>query len=130
MNKYYDSPGGIPGEFNLTRDGRRGRYNRQVPVASTGIAGNNGGTANNNTGSSAGNSAGNTGTRRPRSGCGDDAAGRYGLTDLPVAMTYAPVQNFNGLYEPAQALARGTMFSALDLPLLAVGNGTGGKRRG
>ena len=34
----------------------------------------------------------------------------------PLAMVYAPKQPFEELYEPGEALARGTLFAALDLP--------------
>lgn len=52
----------------------------------------------------------------------------WGVCDYPLAMVYAPVQAFRGLYDPRVALSRGTMFCELDLPLEAVANGrnTGG----
>ena len=34
----------------------------------------------------------------------------------PLAMVYSPKQAFEALYEPTEALARGTLFAALDLP--------------
>ena len=50
-------------------------------------------------------------------GCGD---GSWGLCAHPVAMVYAPCQLFRALYDPATALAHGTLFSELDLPLGAA----------
>ncbi len=44
----------------------------------------------------------------------------WGLAKHPLAMVYAPCQGFIGLYDPDTALARGTIFSELDLPLEAV----------
>ena len=35
---------------------------------------------------------------------------------LPLGMTYAPMQVFRKLYDPQQALCRGTLFCELDLP--------------
>ena len=67
-----------------------------------------------------------------RGGAGSGrAAGSYGLTGYPVGAVYAPIQTFEGIYDPAEALARGTIFAALDLPLSGVPGGTeGGGRRG
>lgn len=42
-----------------------------------------------------------------------------------LAMVYSPRQTFRGLYNPQEALSRGTLFEELDKPLLA---GKGGKR--
>ena len=47
-------------------------------------------------------------------GCGPNS---WGLTDHPVAMVYAPCQDYRALYDPATALERGTLFTELDLPL-------------
>lgn len=47
-------------------------------------------------------------------GCGE---GSWGLNEYPLAMVYAPCQSFRGLYDPATALHRGTLFTELDLPL-------------
>lgn len=41
----------------------------------------------------------------------------------PLALASVPMQKFEKLYPPAMALARGTLFSALDLPF----KGGGGK---
>jgi len=35
---------------------------------------------------------------------------------LPLAIASLPMQEFEGLYTPEDALERGTMFAALDLP--------------
>ncbi len=61
-------------------------------------------------------------------GCGTGINSRYGLTDRPVGSVYAPLHDFDGLYDPEKALKRGTLFSSLDLPL-EVASG-GGKCRG
>ena len=50
-------------------------------------------------------------------GCGKSTASRYGLTDRPVGSVYAPLQEFDGIYDPERGLKRGTLFAALDLPL-------------
>ena len=43
-------------------------------------------------------------------------------TEMPsLAMVYAKLQRFDGVYEPGEALARGTLFSALDKPFTAGG---------
>ena len=47
-------------------------------------------------------------------GCGPHSRG---LSEYPLAMVYAPCQAFRGLYDPQNALSRGTLFSELDLPL-------------
>ena len=54
-------------------------------------------------------------------GCGPDS---WGLSEYPLAMVYAPCQTFRGLYDPATALSRGTLFTELDLPLGQKGCGT------
>ncbi len=40
----------------------------------------------------------------------------WGLEGYPLAMVYAPYQQFKDIYEPDRALARGTLFAELDLP--------------
>lgn len=45
-------------------------------------------------------------------GCGE---GSWGLSGHPLAMVYAPCQDFRALYDPATALNRGTLFTELDL---------------
>lgn len=45
-----------------------------------------------------------------------------GMTAMPsLAMVYAKLQPFEGTYSPEEALARGTLFSALDMPFTAGG---------
>ena len=38
-----------------------------------------------------------------------------------LAIVYAPMQDFSGLYTPAEGLAHGTLFLALDKPLMGGG---------
>ena len=40
---------------------------------------------------------------------------------LPLAMAYGPVQTWGETYSPEQALCRGTLFPALDLPFMRGG---------
>ena len=44
----------------------------------------------------------------------------WGLASHPLSMVYAPCQSFHSLYDVDTALARGTLFSELDLPLEVV----------
>ncbi len=63
-------------------------------------------------------------------GCGERCGSKWGLEGYPLAMVYAPLQNFCELYEPEKGLSRGTIFSQLDLPLKCVGHyGKGGVTR-
>lgn len=63
-------------------------------------------------------------------GCGERSGSKWGLDGYPLAMVYAPLQNFCALYEPEKGLSRGTIFSQLDLPLKCVGHhGRGGVNR-
>lgn len=66
----------------------------------------------------------------PGRGCGSEAGSRFGVTNRPVGMVYAPLQSFDGIYEKAKALTHGTIFAALDLPFEACGASGGGVRRG
>lgn len=68
-------------------------------------------------------------TPADRAACpGDACAALTGMENPPqaachypsLAIVYAPMQDFTGLYTPAEGLARGTLFAALDKPL-AVG---------
>lgn len=43
------------------------------------------------------------------------------LDDMPVAMAYVPWQKWQQIYEPCQALQRGTIFKELDKPFLGRG---------
>lgn len=61
-------------------------------------------------------------------GCGTNVNSRYGLHDRPLASVYAPLQDFDGLYDLEHALSRGTLFSSLDLPLEVASKG--GRCRG
>ena len=38
------------------------------------------------------------------------------LDDMPLAMSYVPIQHWNTTYPLAKALERGTLFPNLDLP--------------
>ncbi|MCQ2354694.1 MAG: spore coat associated protein CotJA [Clostridia bacterium] len=58
-------------------------------------------------------------------GCGTNAESRYGIDGRPVGSVYAPLQNFEGLYDTCRGLSRGTIFSALDLPLMSACGGSG-----
>lgn len=42
------------------------------------------------------------------------------LEGVQLAMVYSPVQPFQALYSPEEALMRGTVFAELDKPLLEV----------
>ena len=42
---------------------------------------------------------------------------KYGLDGYPLAMVYAPVQEWTQLYCESEGLKRGTIFKQLDLPL-------------
>jgi hypothetical protein len=55
-------------------------------------------------------------------GCGTGMKSLYGLSDRPMGSVYAPLQDFDKLYDHERALMRGTLFSTLDLPL-EVGRG-------
>lgn len=44
----------------------------------------------------------------------------WGLTDYPLAIVYAPLQEWRKLYDNETALSRGTIFEELDLPFLAT----------
>ncbi len=38
------------------------------------------------------------------------------IENMPIAMAYVPFQQWRNIYEPRQALQRGTIFKELDLP--------------
>ena len=56
-------------------------------------------------------------------GCGMGMNSLYGLSDRPMGSVYAPLQDFDKLYDHERALKRGTLFSTLDLPLEVGGGG-------
>ncbi len=43
------------------------------------------------------------------------------LSGMSLAMVYSPCQQFEGLYEPAEALRYGTLFTKLNLPFVGRG---------
>lgn len=47
----------------------------------------------------------------------------FGLSGYPLAMVYAPIQEWKDLYDLDTALVKGTLFSELDLPFLAGNKG-------
>ncbi len=49
-------------------------------------------------------------------------AGRAGQLPLPLAMAYVPPQKWTIVYDNEEALRRGTIFPALDLPFEGGGN--------
>ena len=50
----------------------------------------------------------------------------WGLDNYPLASVYSPIQVWRNLYEPEEALKRGTLFKELDLPFVCGDRGTGG----
>ena len=73
-----------------------------------------------------------------RDGCGASCCERsWGLTDHPLASVYAPLQEFEELYDIDTALVEGTLFKQLNLPVLGSKQGSscgcsicGGTRNG
>ena len=64
-------------------------------------------------------------------GCGcESAAARWGIKGHPLAMMYAPLQEWRSLYDLDTALSRGTLFSELDLPFLGGKCNIGGGKNG
>ncbi len=55
--------------------------------------------------------------------CGEHS---WGLNGYPLAMVYAPCQSFRNLYDVDTALARGTLFGELDLPIETADGKRGG----
>ena len=45
------------------------------------------------------------------------------IDSMPLAYAYVPIQRFRMLYDPENALARGTLFEELDLPKGVYNNG-------
>ena len=54
----------------------------------------------------------------------------WGLSGYPLAMVYAPMQDFTEIYDLETALDRGTVFSQLDLPFMGMTVTKGGKCHG
>ena len=54
----------------------------------------------------------------------------WGLEGYPLASVYAPIQEFDDLYDKETALARGTVFAELDLPFMGDSVYKGGACRG
>ena len=52
--------------------------------------------------------------------------GSWGLVGYPLAMVYAPIQAFEGIYSLDEGLKKGTIFEALDLPFLCGEGSKGG----
>ena len=63
-----------------------------------------------------------TDDNRPNGGMGCPGMKDACLADLPLAYAYVPWQKWRGLYAPADALGRGTLFEELDKPLGVYGN--------
>ncbi len=100
MNKYnFDRAG-----FEVSHGGRRAC----TSCASSEIKGSYGETLNRSVSRQSNDTSG---------GCGSAINSRFGLKDYPVGSVYAPLQDFDGLYDTVRALKRGTLFRALDLPL-------------
>ena len=54
----------------------------------------------------------------------------WGLHGYPLAMVYAPIQDFDDLYDEETALMTGTIFKKLDLPFMGKTVTKGGGCRG
>ncbi len=54
----------------------------------------------------------------------------WGLDGYPLAMVYAPIQEFESLFDMQTALSKGTVFEGLDLPFLGESVYKGGACRG
>lgn len=63
-------------------------------------------------------------------GCGyGTPQNRWGVRERPVAMVYAPLQEWCSIYDADMGLSRGTIFAELDLPFVGC-RGCGGVRHG
>lgn len=60
--------------------------------------------------------------------CQDDTGSQAQMTewpdDMPLAMVYSPQQTFTDIYEDAEGLSRGSLFSDLYFPFEAACRGT------
>lgn len=54
----------------------------------------------------------------------------WGLENYPLASVYAPLQNFDDLYDKETALEKGTVFAELDIPFMGESVYKGGGCRG
>ncbi len=54
--------------------------------------------------------------QKPCNPDGEHQGNGWGLYEYPLAMVYAPYQQFRGIYKCCEALERGTLFSELYLP--------------
>lgn len=63
------------------------------------------------------------------SGCGGNINSTFGLSGYPLASVYAPLQDFDEVYDCETGLTRGTIFPGLDLPFICGGM-NGGVGRG
>ncbi len=54
----------------------------------------------------------------------------WGLKNYPLAMVYAPLQEFEGILDKECALSRGSLFEKLDLPFMGESVYKGGNCRG
>lgn len=81
--------------------------------------------------------------RHSHNACGSDGCGSscressWGLVGYPLASVYAPLQEFDELFDLDTALEKGTIFKQLDLPFLGSKQGSscgcsvcGGTRNG
>ena len=50
----------------------------------------------------------------------------WGLENHPLASVYSPIQIWRNLYEPDEALKKGTLFKELDLPFERIDRSGGG----
>lgn len=63
-------------------------------------------------------------------GCGSESRqARWGILEKPVAMVYAPIQEWRSIYDAEMGLSRGTIFAELDLPFVGC-KGCGGVKNG
>ena len=67
-------------------------------------------------------------TGRNANTCGERK--NWGVEGYPLASVYAPLQNFDKLYDEKTALKKGTVFSELDLPFMGESVYRGGCNRG
>ena len=65
---------------------------------------------------------------RTDKGCAEAHA--WGLSGYPLGMVYAPIQEFESLYDLDKALEVGTVFKELDLPFVGRTVGKGGACHG